>query len=151
MNYENILSVFSMSIFNSIFPIGCFLLTLVLGFPTPISTPPQIITRKEQGSDSKCQCVEEAGFIIEPDASGRDNIPIVPEPELLPHVPGPTESPTFPDWCQYSSILYWWCIIGSDQFPQLSPKFPIPIQTLHGLNESECFFLSGVGFTHFVT
>ena len=122
-----------------------FVLSLVLGFPLQISTPQQITTTNyEKQNIGECKFVEEVGFIIEPDAAGRDNIPVVQELQHLSPTKGYTQSISAPIWCQYSQLLYWWCSIGRDDFPSSFPNIFVPVQSVHNLNKSECFFLSGV-------
>ena len=119
--------------------VRCFVLSLVLGFPLQISTPQQITTTNyEKQIIGECKFVEEVGFIIEPDAA------VVQELQHLSQTKGYTQSISAPTWCQYSQLLYWWCSIGRDEFPSPFPDIVLPVQRSHNLNESECFFLSGV-------
>ena len=130
-----------MNIIVSFLLVRCFMPTLVLGFPLQLSTPPQITKYYKQQNMRECKYVEEVGFIIEPDFAGRDSVQAVQELDILPTVRY-TDSP--PSWCHSSILLYWWCSINQEQFPNTFPEVHIPVQTLRGLNESECFFLSGV-------
>ena len=84
--------------------------------------------------------MDEVGYIIEPDAVGRDNIPIVEESQLFPPLIGNSSNTSPPPWCQN----YWWCSAGRDDFPGSIPDTYIPIENSHNLNETECFFISGV-------
>ena len=123
----------------------CFLLTLVLGFPPRISTPSKITTTQyKTQSRGNCHHVEEDGYIIEPDAFGRDHVPIVEEVQLFPPIIGNFTPTSPPSWCQNSRILQWWCSTGRDDFPSSHPESFIPIENLHNLNETDCFFISGV-------
>ena len=123
----------------------CFLLTLVLGFPPRISTPSKITTTQyKTQSRGNCHHVEEDGYIIEPDAFGRDTVPIVEELQLFPPIFGYSTPTSPPSWCQKSRILHWWCSTGRDDFPSSRPESFIPIENLHNLNETDCFFISGV-------
>ena len=151
----NVLAVFAtwavifavkMNMIHSFLLVRCFVLTLVLGFPHRISTPPQIAatTTERKQSSGECKDVEEVGFIIEPDAGGRDNIPFVPELQLIQPMTGHYEAMSPPSWCHYSRLLYWWCATGRDQFPGYFPESYLPVENSHNMNASECFFMSGV-------
>ena len=117
-----------MNIIKSFLLVRCFILTLVLGFPLQISTPPQITTKYyKQDNTRECKYVEEVGFIIEPDFAGRDSVQVVQELDILATFEDPySSSPT--SWCDYSTLLYWLCSGGKDAITNSFPDIHLPIR-----------------------